>query len=142
MRPDCRRIALAYIARDGQVLLTLRPATSHQGGRWEFPGGKVETGEDFPTALRREIVEEIGVTVEVGAEIADTKYQYPDICVELHLFHCALVEGEPVPRQVDGIRWASPGELLDVDFPPANAALLDQLIFLRESEDVAPWPKE
>ncbi|MHB9023151.1 MAG: (deoxy)nucleoside triphosphate pyrophosphohydrolase [Armatimonadota bacterium] len=124
---ECRRIVLAYIVRDGQVLLTRRPESTHQGGRWEFPGGKVEPGEDFPTALRREMVEEVGVTVEVQDEIADTRYQYPDFCVELHLFRCALTEGEPSPRQVTEIRWVPAGRLSEVDFPPANAVLLMQL---------------
>jgi len=120
-------IVLGYIERDGAVLLSRRPAATHKGGCWEFPGGKVEPGEDLPTALRRELREEIGVEAEVGEEMACTRYAYPDRGVELHLFRCTLTAGEPAPVGVAAVRWTLREELAHVDFPPANAALLAQL---------------
>ncbi|MHB0937921.1 MAG: (deoxy)nucleoside triphosphate pyrophosphohydrolase [Armatimonadota bacterium] len=120
-------IVLGYIERDGAVLLSRRPDGAHQGGRWEFPGGKVEPGEDLRDALRRELREEIGVEAEVGEELAVTRYDYPDRGVELHLFRCVLTAGEPAPAGVAAVRWAPREELARVDFPPANAALLQGL---------------
>lgn len=124
---DCVPIVLAYIEQAGQVLLTRRPAGVPQAGRWEFPGGKMEAGEGFADALQREIREEIGVTVVVGAEIAATCHAYPDQCVALHLFRCRLVAGIPSPCQVADVRWVPRSALKDYDFPPANAALLAAL---------------
>jgi 8-oxo-dGTP diphosphatase len=117
-------IVLAFIVRDGRVLLTRRPVGVHQGGRWEFPGGKVAAGETFVAALQRELSEETGVEIAVGTELAATRYAYPDREVELHLFACTLVAGEPEPRQVDAVRWVPMAALATYDFPPANAALL------------------
>ena len=120
-------IVLGYIERDGAVLLSRRPEEAHQGGRWEFPGGKVEPGEELPAALRRELREEVGVEVEVGEEMAVTRYNYPDRGVELHLFYCTLIAGEPAPTGVAAVRWTPREELARVNFPPANAALLQEL---------------
>lgn len=119
-------VVLGYLERDGAVLLSRRPAGTHQGGRWEFPGGKVEPGEDLPAALRRELREELGVEVVVGEEIAVARYKYPDRRVELHLFRCTLAAGEPAPVGVAAVRWAPRDELADIDFPPANAELFRQ----------------
>jgi mutator protein MutT len=124
---ECIAIALAYLTRAGQVLLTRRPPGVHQELCWEFPGGKLEAGEEFPDALQRELREEVGVSAAVGEEIAVTRYAYPDRCVELHLFQCTLVEGEPVPRQVFAVRWVPVEQLSAYEFPPANAALLAAL---------------
>ena len=122
--PEKQVIVLGLLERDGVVLLSRRPLTVPQGGRWEFPGGKVEAGEDHPAALRREMQEEIGVIVEVGEELATTNYRYPETEVELHLFRCALVDGEPYSRQVAEVRWVAKRELSTYSFPPANAYLL------------------
>lgn len=126
-QPRKQVIVLGLLERDGAVLLSRRPPYVPQGGRWEFPGGKVEAGEDYPTALQREMQEEIGVTITVGEELATTSYRYPEIEVELHLFQCALVEGEPHPCEVAEVRWVAKRDLPTYAFPPANAALLAAL---------------
>ena len=71
--PACQPVVLAYLERDGAILLSHRPWHVHQGGRWEFPGGKVEPGESFRAALRRELWEEVGIMVEVGEETGKTE---------------------------------------------------------------------
>ena len=135
-------IVLGYIERGGAVLLARRPAGAHQAGRWEFPGGKVEPGETMTAALRRECREELGIAVDVGEEIAQARYCYPDRCVALHLFRCRLPAGEPVPRQVAEVRWTPVGELPQIDFPPANAALLAQLAATRPEPSTGDAPCE
>lgn len=121
------RVVLAWLVRDGRVLLTRRPPGTPLAGLWEFPGGKVEAGETPQAALIRELEEEIGVTVTVGAEIACTQFAYPDRTVELHLYRCTLETGEPRPCQVAAARWVSLTELRDCPMPPANSALLNAL---------------
>ena len=117
-------IVLAYLEWDGRVLLTRRPAGVPQGGRWEFPGGKVEAGEAFPAALKRELREEVGIAATVEEEIAVTRFRYPDYGVELHLFRVTLAAGEPTGGRVADARWVPVAELGAYEFPPANAALL------------------
>ena len=124
MQSDCRLIVLAYIEENGQVLITRRPEGVTQGGRWEFPGGKVNDGERFSEALSRELMEEIDISVTIGQELASTRYHYPEGCVELHLFHCSRIIGTPKPREVTDIRWIPTDQLDTVPFPPANALLL------------------
>ena len=121
------RIVLGYLERDGAVLVSRRPSGVHQAGCWEFPGGKVEAGESLNDALRRELREELGITAAVGEELAVVRYRYPEISVELHLFRCTLISGEPAPHQVAAVRWVPVTELADIAFPPANAALLARL---------------
>jgi len=117
-------IALAFVEENGQVLLTRRPIGVHQGGLWEFPGGKVEPGETLVAAVIRELREEIGVEVAVGAEMATIQYAYADRCVALHLFPCQLLSGTPTPHAVDAVRWVPMSQLATMDFPPATVALL------------------
>lgn len=123
---ECILIVLGYLERAGQVLITRRALGTPQGGRWEFPGGKVEVDESLPAALQRELWEEIGVRASIGDELAMTRYRYPDICVELHLFRCTTSDA-PSSLQVSELRWAPIAELADIDFPPANGALLAAL---------------
>ena len=89
-----------------------------------IPGGKVEPGETFSAALQRELWEEVGLSPVIGEEMAVTRYRYPDRSVELHLFRCALTDGEPVALQAAAMRWVPIKLLCTYDFPPANAALL------------------
>lgn len=121
------RIVVAFIEQAGQVLITRRPRGVHQGGRWEFPGGKVDAGETLPAALAREMREELGVTVAVDGEIAATRYRYPERAVELHLLRCRILAGEPSPRAATELRWVPLPALRSSAFPPANPALLDAI---------------
>ncbi len=138
----CIPIVLAFLERQGHVLISRRPDAVAQPGRWEFPGGKIAPGESPADALAREVWEEIGVRVRVGEEIAVTCYQYPDVCVELHLFHCRLIEGEPAPVQVTAVRWVPVATLDACDFPPANRALLAQLHAWKDAGSASSFTEE
>jgi A/G-specific adenine glycosylase len=100
-------VTAAVIRADGVVLLARRPAGGLLGGLWEFPGGKVDQDETLPECLRREIAEELGVSVSVGREVGVYRHAYTHFRVTLHAFCCDLESGEPRPLQVDEIRWVA-----------------------------------
>ncbi len=104
-------VTAAVIAHNGRVLIACRPPKGLLGGLWEFPGGKQQAGEDLATCLRREICEELGAEIEVGAELGVYKHAYTHFRVTLHAFRCTLMAGEPRPLQAVEVRWVPPGEL-------------------------------
>lgn len=111
----------------GRLLVARRRPGDHLGGCWEFPGGKLEPGETAVEALRRELREELGIDVAVGALFAEVAHDYPDRGVHLQFFCCRLVAGEPRTLGCDAIAWVTPMELSDFDFPPADLQLLARL---------------
>jgi len=121
-------VAAAVMVEGGRVLLTQRKAGTHLAGAWEFPGGKVEAGEDPRDALRRELREEIGLEASVGAIVEVTFHRYEEAgkAVLLLFYEAARAAGSPEPRAIDvaAVKWATPEELRDEDFPPADVAVL------------------
>lgn len=105
-------VTAAVIRRmDGKVLLARRPPQGLLGGLWEFPGGKLEPGEDLPGCLRREIREELGVEVEVGGGMGVYRHAYTHFRVTLHAFSCRVVNGEPRALHASELCWAGETEL-------------------------------
>lgn len=104
-------VTAAIIHRDGHILIARRPSSGLLGGMWEFPGGKVETGEALPDALRREIQEELGVNVRVEKPFGVYFHAYTHFKVTLHAFHCYLQAGEPRAIEASELRWVTPEEL-------------------------------
>ncbi|HEX9013345.1 MAG TPA: NUDIX domain-containing protein, partial [Anaerolineaceae bacterium] len=99
-------VTAAVLRRGGRVLIARRPAEGLLGGMWEFPGGKMEEGEDLPACLRREIREELGAEVEVREELGVYQHAYTHFRVTLHAFSCKLIGGEPRPIQPSELAWA------------------------------------
>jgi mutator protein MutT len=116
-------VSAAVIERDDAFLLTRRAEAAHLGGLWEFPGGKVEHGESVEDSLVREVREELGCGVLVGARLLTTRHSYPDLHVELHFF-AARLEGEPVPQLGQQMRWVPRSELASLELPEADADLV------------------
>ena len=106
--------------------LTQRKAGTHLAGAWEFPGGKVEPGEDPRHALARELREEIGVEVAAGEIVEVTFHRYPTKAVLLLFYAAARAQGSPEPAALDvaAVRWAGVDDLKDDLFPPADVAVL------------------
>lgn len=104
-------VTAAIIHRAGQVLLARRPSQGLLGGMWEFPGGKLEPGETLAQGLAREIQEELGVVVAVGADFGIYHHGYTHFKVSLHAFFCQLLAGEPRALHASEIRWAQPTAL-------------------------------
>jgi len=112
---------------DGQLLITQRMADDTLGGYWEFPGGKVDPGEELKAALKRELREEIGVEAEIGDEIHHIVHAYPDRDVRLFFYDARIISGEPQKIEVADLRWITTDELMNYQFPEADRPLLNQL---------------
>jgi len=111
----------------GKLLIAERPAKSHLGGLWEFPGGKRKPDETFEQCLVREIREELGVEISVGKLFESVTHAYPEKTVHLKFFVCRLTGGEPKPLGCEAVKWAGKSELGDFEFPAADARLLLKL---------------
>jgi len=120
-------VAAALVFRDGRLLITQRPAGGHLPGLWEFPGGKREPAESFEQALHRELMEELGIAVEVGELIDSITHEYPEKSVHLRFFRCAWKRHEPQAIECADWRWIRAEELAEFQFPAADARLLEKL---------------
>jgi mutator protein MutT len=120
-------VSAALIFRDGQLLITQRHANSHLGGLWEFPGGKRETGETFEQCLMREIREELGLEIAVGALFEEISHVYPEKSVHLKFFRCQILSGAPQPLDCAAVKWIPKAGLDLHAFPAADAQLLEKL---------------
>jgi len=108
-------VTAAVIHQNNEVLIARRPSQGLLGGLWEFPGGKIESGETLPECLTREIQEEMGIEIQVGQPFGVYQHGYTHFKVTLHAFCCQLIQGEPQALQASEIRWV-PHDTL-VNFP-------------------------
>lgn len=122
-------VTAAVIERDGQFLIAQRPPAGLLGGLWEFPGGKLQPGEDLAACLQREIIEELGVRIRVGQALGIYRHAYTHFRVTLHAFHCTLANGcQPQPIEVHNLRWVSPDELTDYPMGKIDRQIASNLI--------------
>jgi 8-oxo-dGTP diphosphatase len=118
-------VAVAVIRdSDGRVLLSRRSPDVHQGDLWEFPGGKLEPGEEIQHALRRECREELGIEVLSSAPLIRVPYQYPDKAVLLDVHEVVEYQGTPHGREGQPVTWSSPGSLGNYPLPAANLPII------------------
>jgi len=111
----------------GRVLIARRGADLHQGGLWEFPGGKVEPGEDVRQALTRELLEELGIRVEASEPLLTVEHDYGDRRVALDTHQVSHWQGEPRGQEGQPLAWVLPSGLDDYEFPEANLAIVERL---------------
>ena len=124
-----KRIGVAVIWNDQhQVLIDRRPQKGLLGGLWEFPGGKIEPGETIEACIQREIQEEIGIEIEVGAHLITVDHAYTHFKVRLEVYHCYHRSGEPQAIECDEVRWVSLEELDQFPFPKANLEIINALL--------------
>ncbi len=122
------RVVVAVIEQEGRYLITQRGSTAALAGLWEFPSGRVETGETDQAALRREMRERVGVDVDVGGSTAHRTNRYDGYVVDLVLYQGAIAPTQkPRPVGVADLRWVTPQELENYAFPPADQATADLL---------------
>lgn len=125
-------VAAALIDADGRVLIAQRPEGRALAGLWEFPGGKVETGERPEVALIRELAEELGIKVEEAclAPLSFASHAYPDFHLLMPLYVCRRWQGLMAAREGQALKWAWPADLRNYPMPPADAPLIPALIDL------------
>jgi mutator protein MutT len=119
-------VVAAVIEQDGLFLVTRRLEGTHLAGLWEFPGGKVASGETHVQALEREIREELDAGVDVSELLLESQFDYTERRVSLHFYRCSL-RGTPRPLLGQLMKWVPRAELRALDFPPADAELIDRL---------------
>src|SRR5512140_1473461 len=121
------QVAAGLLFRNGRLLITQRRPGDHLGGLWEFPGGKLETGETFEACLKRELREELGIDVDTGELLDSITHAYPEKTVRLQFYRCACPAGEPLPLGCHDLAWVTQAELKQYTFPAADAQLLKLL---------------
>jgi 8-oxo-dGTP diphosphatase len=123
-----KRVVAALIVQDGKLLVCQRTRHQTMPLKWEFPGGKIEEGEQPRDALRRELEEELGITATIGDEVARFQHEYPNGgMVELRFYVVREFKGELENRIFKEIRWAKPKELPRFDFLEADLTLVKDL---------------
>lgn len=111
---------------EGRVLACRRSAGRHLGGLWEFPGGKVDTGEIHETALIRELREELSISVSVAGQVGEpVVWSDGKVTIRLTAFFCEISEGEPVAIEHSEIRWCRQGEMERLDWAEADLPILE-----------------
>lgn len=123
-------LGIVFDAQRRRVLISRRRDDAVLGGLWEFPGGKVEGGETLEACVRRELLEEVGVEVEVERVLDAVEHRYAHATVRLVPAVCRHVGGEARPLEVAACAWVSGDELRRYEFPPANASILAQVVQL------------
>ena len=121
--------AVALIDRDGRVLLAQRPAGRSMAGLWEFPGGKVESGETPEAALIRELDEELGIDTAESclAPLTFASHDYDDFHLLMMVFVCRKWSGTPRPMEGGELAWVRAANLRDYEMPPADIPLIPVL---------------
>jgi 8-oxo-dGTP diphosphatase len=124
--------ACALIDADGRVLIAQRPQGKSMAGLWEFPGGKVESGERPEQCLIRELKEELGIVVKEDclAPLTFASHLYPDFHLLMPLYVCRRWEGFVEAQEGQRLKWVRPTELRDYPMPPADEPLISHLTAL------------
>ncbi len=121
--------AMALVDADGRVLLARRPEGKAMAGLWEFPGGKLLPGETPEAALIRELKEELGldITESCLAPFTFASHRYEDFHLLMPLFLCRVWDGTPVALEGQELKWLRPGEMKNLEMPPADVPLVAML---------------
>ena len=124
--------ACALIDTDGRVLIAQRPLGKSMAGLWEFPGGKIESGERPEESLIRELKEELGIVVkeECLAPLTFASHSYPDFHLLMPLYVCRRWQGFVEARERQVLKWVRPNDLRNYPMPPADEPLISHLTTL------------
>lgn len=123
-----KQVAAAVLEKDGKILIAQRRASDALGGKWEFPGGKLEEGETPEQCLRRELREEFSIEAEIGAFVCASRFEYKHLHIELLVYRASHLSGEFSLNDHAAIAWASPAELRTYDLAPADLPVIDELL--------------
>lgn len=121
------KVVAALIWSGSRFLICQRPQNKARGLLWEFVGGKVEPGETLQEALSRECCEELGISVCVGDVFMNVVHTYPDLTVDLTIFHAKILEGTPQLLEHNDLRWITAEEIDRYAFCPADREILEKI---------------
>ena len=111
----------------GKILIDKRRSGGSFGGLWEFPGGKKEAGETIEDCIKREVLEELGIEVALEKHLITIEYNYSEIRVKLHVYHCRYLRGILKAIECDEFRWVTLDEIDRFTFPEANEQIITAL---------------
>jgi 8-oxo-dGTP diphosphatase len=131
-------VAGAIADADGRVLIAQRPRGRHMAGRWEFPGGKLAAGEEPLEGLKRELSEELGISVRAARPLIRLRHEYPDRRVLLDVWQVTDYEGLPQALDAQALAWAKPDDLPEHDLLEADRAIVTALRLPRLARQLAP----
>ena len=117
------RVVAAVIRSEDKIFATARGYGEFKG-QWEFPGGKVETGETPEAALAREIKEELETEIKVGELIQTIEYDYPTFHLSMDCFWCEIIKGNLVLKEAEDAKWLTKEQLYDIQWLPADVRLI------------------
>ena len=122
------RVAVGILEQDGRVLVCQRKKGARYEMKWEFPGGKVEDGEDLKATLKRELSEELNITAEIGEEIFQQRWVYPDHGdFDVHFLSVQRFSGELQNLSFENICWIDPEELKELDLLEGSKGMIQRL---------------
>jgi 8-oxo-dGTP diphosphatase len=121
------KVTAAVIEENGNVLIGRRKPGRHMGGKWEFPGGKIESGETPQESLARELLEELNIRVRIGEFLCSAFYDGDGVSLELLVYRVQRLEGEPALIEHEELRWVEPGELAGFDLADSDRKVVEKL---------------
>lgn len=128
------RVAVGVVFNaEGKILIALRPSDKLQGGLWEFPGGKIEPNETAEEALRRELLEEVGISITYGKALLHCEHHYQQHHVYLEVFEIRKFEGIAFGKEGQTIDWVSPEKLLELPLLSANHPIVEAILKLNST---------
>ena len=121
------KVTAAVITENGKVLLARRKPGGAMGGRWEFPGGKIEPGETPEQSLERELREELAIQARIGEFLLSTSFEGDGVSLELLVYRAERIHGEPALLEHDEISWVSPRDLAGYDLADSDRKVVEEL---------------
>lgn len=135
-------VVAGFLRKGDQILIGQRPENHSLAGQWEFPGGKIESGEAPEIALARELSEELGIDATIGDLKLSVTHSYGDVNILILFYEVLFWKGEPKPKHHMMLEWIQPQELGSRNIPEANRRMLDRILkALKKSESQSSWPK-
>ena len=120
-------VVAAIIIKDDKYFIAQRNRNKHMGLSWEFPGGKVEIGETFEFALKREIKEELNIDININKKLGEENYKDDKINVKLHYFICAHISGEVYLTEHEDSAWVTKNEFKNYNFAEGDSDIINLL---------------
>lgn len=121
-------VTAAVIFRNGRVLIAKRRKGDREGGKWEFPGGKMRPGETPETCLRRELSEELGIEARIGSPVGTWDHRYDHGSIRLLVYRVPEFSGTLRPLSHEEIRWVLPADLPSCDFSEADRPVVKRIM--------------